>query len=339
MSTETQKKQIILTGDRPTGPLHLGHYIGSLQNRVRLQHEYNEYILVADVQALTDNFDNPQKIRKNIHEVVLDYLAVGIDPNIATIVLQSHVPELAELMQYLMNMTTTATLERNPTLKAEMQQKSYETSTPVGFYTYPISQAADICGFDANLVPVGDDQLPMIEQTREIVRKFNSLYGETLVEPKELLSNNVRLCGTDGNAKMSKSLGNTINISDSADDVHKKVMGMYTDPNRIRATDPGRVEGNPLFIYLNTFNTDTDKVQEYEERYRKGTVGDVEVKKHLSEVLNALLDPIRKKREEYAKDSTFADDVLKAGTERGRKHVASVMERVRHAMQIDYFSN
>lgn len=334
---EDNRKQTILTGDRPTGPLHLGHYIGSLENRVQLQNKYNEYILIADTQALTDNFNNPQKVRDNITEVALDYLGAGIDPNTATIVIQSQVPELAELTQYLMNMTTVATLERNPTLKEEISQKKYGSSVPVGFYVYPISQAADITGFDANLVPVGEDQLPMIEQTREIVRKFNSLYGETLIEPEELVSQHGRLCGTDGNAKMSKSLNNTINLSDSSDSVVKKVMSMYTDPNRIHATDPGKVENNPVFIYLNTFGKEKEKIKELEERYRTGSVGDIEVKKYLIEVLNSFLDPIRKQRLEYKNKPEYVMEILQKGSERGRQKVAGVMDRVRQAMHIDYF--
>lgn len=336
---KSKKKQTILTGDRPTGPLHLGHYVGSLKNRVNLQTEYDEYILIADVQALTDNFSNPQNVRDNIKVVVLDYLAVGINPDVATIVIQSQVHELAELTQYLMNMTTVATLERNPTLKEEIMQKKYGSGIPAGFYVYPISQAADITGFDANLVPVGEDQLPMIEQTREIVRKFNSLYGETLVEPKGLVPSQGRLCGTDGNAKMSKSLGNTINLSDSSDAVVKKVMSMYTDPNRIRATDPGKVEGNPVFIYLNTFGEDKNKIGELEESYRKGSVGDVEVKKYLIDVLNSFLDPIRKRRLEYENKPDYVREILQKGTEKGRQKAVEVMSRVRQAMHIDYFGN
>lgn len=332
------EKQTILTGDRPTGPLHLGHYVGSLKNRVTLQDEYDEYILIADVQALTDNFDNPQKVRENIMEVALDYLAVGIDPERATIVIQSQVPELAELMQYLMNMTTTATLERNPTLKAEMAQKGYGTSIPVGFYTYPISQAADITGFGAHLVPVGDDQLPMIEQTREIVRKFNTLYGDTLIEPKELLSTQGRLCGTDGGAKMSKSLKNVINLSDPREVVTEKVRTMYTDPNRVHATDPGKVEGNTVFVYLHEFGTDAEKVRDLEERYRRGAVGDVEVKQYLDEELNTFLDPIRTRRASYSSNPEQVRAILTHGIEKGRERVRSTMERVRHAMQIDYFA-
>lgn len=337
--SENNNKQTILTGDRPTGPLHLGHYVGSLKNRVSLQTKYDEYVLIADVQALTDNFSNPQNVRGNIREVTLDYLAVGINPDIATIVIQSQVPELAELTQYLMNMTTMATLERNPTLKEEIIQKKYGLGIPVGFYVYPISQAADITGFDANLVPVGEDQLPMIEQTREIVRKFNSLYSETLVEPKGLVPSQGRLCGTDGSAKMSKSLGNTINLSDSSDVVVKKVMSMYTDPNRIRATDPGKVEGNPVFIYLNAFGEDKNKIGELEESYRNGSVGDVEVKKYLINVLNSFLDPIRKRRLEYENKPDYVREILQEGTKRGRQKAIEVMSRVRQAMCIDYFGS
>lgn len=332
------KKKRILTGDRPTGPLHLGHYVGSLKNRVLLQNEYEQFVLIADIQALTDNFENPQKIKGNILELALDYLSVGINPEKSTIVIQSQVPELAELTVYLMNMITVAQLERNPTVKNEIRQKGYRENVPVGFFVYPISQAADILGFQANLVPVGEDQLPMIEQSREIARRFNSLYGQTFVEPKEMLSNVPRLCGIDGKEKMSKSLKNTINLSDSADVVVEKVMRMYTDPTRVRATDPGHTENNPVFIYLNAFHDDKEEIKDFEDRYKLGKVGDIEVKKRLTEILNSFLEPIREKRKEYEKDLTLVNSILKQGTEKGREVVEQTMTLVRKAVKTDYFN-
>lgn len=331
-------KQRILTGDRPTGPLHLGHYVGSLKNRVLLQDEYEQFVLIADIQALTDNFENPQKIKDNILELALDYLSVGINPEKSAIVIQSQVPELAELTIYLMNMITVAQLERNPTVKNEIRQKGYRENIPVGFFVYPISQAADILGFQANLVPVGEDQLPMVEQSREIARRFNSLYGQIFAEPKEMLSDVPRLCGIDGKEKMSKSLNNTINLSDSADVVVEKVMRMYTDPTRVRATDPGHTEGNPVFIYLNAFHDDKEEIKDFEDRYRLGKVGDIEVKKRLAEILNSFLEPIRQKRKEYEKDLTSVNSILKQGTEKGREVVEQTMSLVRKAVKTDYFA-
>lgn len=330
-------KQRILTGDRPTGPLHLGHFVGSLKNRVLLQDEYEQFVLIADIQALTDNYDNPQKIKDNILELALDYLSVGINPEKSTIVIQSQVPELAELTMYLMNMITVAQLERNPTVKNEIRQKGYRENVPVGFFVYPISQAADILGFQANLVPVGDDQLPMIEQSREIARRFNSLYGQTFVEPKEMLSEVSRLCGIDGKEKMSKSLSNTINLNDSADVVVEKVMRMYTDPTRVRATDPGHTENNPVFIYLNAFHDDKKEIEDFEVRYRLGKVGDMEVKKRLAEILNNFLEPIRQKRREYEKDLISVNSILKQGAEKGRAVVEQTMTLARKAVKTDYF--
>jgi len=331
------KKERILTGDRPTGPLHLGHYVGSLKNRVSLQDEYEQFVLIADIQALTDNYDNPQKIKDNILELALDYLSVGINPEKSTIVIQSQAPELAELTVYLMNMITVAQLERNPTVKSEIRQKGYRENVPVGFFTYPISQAADILGFQANLVPVGEDQLPMIEQSREIARRFNSLYGQTFVEPKEMLSEVPRLCGIDGKEKMSKSLNNAINLNDSSEAVLEKVMRMYTDPTRVRATDPGHTENNPLFIYLNAFHNDKNEIKDFEDRYRLGKVGDIEIKKRLAEILNNFLEPIRQKRKEYEKDIPMVNSILKKGTERGREVVQQTMRLVRKAVRTDYF--
>lgn len=330
-------KKRILTGDRPTGPLHLGHYVGSLKNRVLLQDEYEQFVLIADIQALTDNYDNPQKIKDNILELALDYLSVGINPEKSTIVIQSQVPELSELTMYLMNMITVAQLERNPTVKNEIRQKGYRENIPVGFFVYPISQAADILGFQANLVPVGEDQLPMIEQSREIARRFNSLYGQTFAEPKEMLSDVPRLCGIDGKEKMSKSLNNTINLSDSADVALEKVMRMYTDPTRVRATDPGHTENNPVFIYLNAFHDNKKEIKDFEDRYRLGKVGDIEVKKRLAEILSSFLEPIRQKRKEYEKDLVSVNSILKQGTEKGREVVQKTMTLVRKAVKTDYF--
>ncbi|MEK7593189.1 MAG: tryptophan--tRNA ligase [Patescibacteria group bacterium] len=331
------EKKRILTGDRPTGPLHLGHYAGSLKARVGFQDEYDEYVLIADVQALTDNFEHPEKVRKNVLEVALDYLSVGIDPKKATIMLQSMVPEIAELTVYFLNLTTISRLQQNPTVKSEIKEKGFEKSVPAGFLMYPVSQAADIAAFGAHFVPVGEDQLPMIEQAREIVRKFNRLYGKTLIEPKEILSDFSRLPGIDGKAKMSKSLGNVINLSDSPEAVRKQVQKMYTDPTRIRATDPGHIEGNIVFIYHDAFNPDKDEVAEMKEKYKKGKISDVEVKEKLAEALNNFLEPIRKKRKEYEKDLSEVQNIVVKGTEKGREIAAQTLSKVRRAMKIDYF--
>jgi tryptophanyl-tRNA synthetase len=326
----------ILTGDRPTGALHLGHYVGSLQNRVKLQDEYDTYVLIADIQALTDNFEHPEKLEGNIMEVALDYLAVGLDPNKVKIVIQSMVPELTELTTYFMNLVTVATLERNPTLKAEIQQKNFTKGLPVGFYTYPISQAADITIFKAHLVPVGEDQLPMIEQTREIVRRFNRLYDKVLIEPKAMVGEVARLPGTDGGAKMSKSIGNCIYLGDSSEQVRRRVMSMFTDPTRIHPTDPGHIEGNPVFTYHDVFNPDKAQVEELKERYRNGTVGDVEVKERLFKVLNEFLEPIRARRAEFAERRNWVRDIALEGTRKGRALAQQTMEEVRSAMKISY---
>jgi tryptophanyl-tRNA synthetase len=329
-------RKTILTGDRPTGPLHLGHYVGSLQNRVKLQDEYDTYVLIADIQALTDNFEHPEKLEANIMEVALDYLAVGLDPNKVKIVVQSMVPELTELTIYFMNLVTVATLERNPTLKAEIQQKNFTKGLPVGFYTYPISQAADITIFKAHLVPVGEDQLPMIEQTREIARRFNRLYDKVLIEPKAMVGEVARLPGTDGGAKMSKTIGNCINLGDSPEEVRKRVMSMYTDPTRIHPTDPGHVEGNPVFTYHDVFNPDKTEVEELKERYRAGTVGDVEVKERLFKALNEFLEPIRTRRAEFASRRGEVREIVLEGTRKGRALAQQTMEEVRTAMKISY---
>lgn len=332
-------KKRILTGDRPTGKLHLGHYVGSLKNRVKLQNEYEQFVMIADVQALTDNFNDSQKVRDNIKEVTLDYLAIGLDPQKTTIFIQSMVPQIAELTVFYMNLVTVARLQRNPTVKDEIKQRGFDETVPLGFLAYPVSQAADITSVQADLVPVGADQLPMIEQTREIVRKFNSLYGNILHEPEGLVGDFPRLVGTDGNTKMSKSLNNAIYLSDSAEEVEKKVMGMYTDPTRIRVTDPGHVEGNPVFVYLDAFGSENDKLQttNYKLLYTKGQIGDIEVKKYLAQVLNNFLDPIRKKRAEYEKNPELIDQILKVGTEKARQEAQKTLDEVKKAMHIDYF--
>ena len=329
-------KKRILTGDRPTGALHLGHYVGSLQNRVRLQHEYDTYILIADVQALTDNFEHPESLAANVFEVALDYLAVGLDPDKSRFVVQSMVPELCELTIYFMNLVTVATLERNPTVKEEIKQRNFVKGVPVGFWSYPISQAADITIFKAELVPVGEDQLPMIEQAREIVRRFNRLYGEVLIEPRAMLGSVPRLPGTDGGAKMSKSLGNCIYLGDPPETVRKRVMSMYTDPTRIHPTDPGHVEGNPVFLYHEVFNPNEAEVEELKERYRKGTVGDVEVKQRLFEALDQFLTPIRERRNHYHSHPAQVYEIIREGTGVGRAVARETMEQARAAMKIAY---
>jgi tryptophanyl-tRNA synthetase len=326
----------ILTGDRPTGPLHLGHYVGSLQNRVRLQHDYDTYVLIADIQALTDNFEHPEKLEANVFEVALDYLAAGLDPERVKIVVQSMVPELSELTTYFMNLVTVATLERNPTVKEEIKQRNFKRGVPVGFWSYPISQAADITIFKAELVPVGEDQLPMIEQAREIVRRFNSLYAKVLIEPRAMLGQMARLPGTDGGAKMSKSLGNCIYLGDPSETVRKRVMSMFTDPTRIHPTDPGHVEGNPVFTYHDVFNPDKAEVDELKERYRKGTVGDVEVKQKLFNALDAFLRPIRERRTEFAAKPERVREIIMEGTRKGRAVAQSTMDDVRAAMKLNY---
>ncbi len=330
----------ILTGDRPTGPLHLGHFVGSLANRIRLQNEYDTYVLIADVQALTDNFEHPEKLEGNIFEVALDYLAVGLDPEKVKFVVQSMVPELTELTVYLMNLVTVATLERNPTVREEIRQRNFAKGVPVGFYTYPISQAADITIFKADLVPVGEDQLPMIEQAREIVRRFNRLYRKVLVEPKAMLGQMARLPGTDGGAKMSKSLGNCIYLGDSSEVVRKRVMSMFTDPTRVHPTDPGHVEGNPVFTYHDIFSPNKNEIEDLKDRYRKGTVGDVEVKLKLFDALENFLRPIRERRIEFASRPQQVREIILEGTRKGRSVAQATMDEVRDAMKLSYkFSN
>jgi tryptophanyl-tRNA synthetase len=328
-------RKTILTGDRPTGPLHLGHYVGSLKSRVDLQHEYATYVLIADLQALTDHAEEPGQIRRNVLEVALDYLAVGLDPEAATVVVQSGVPELAELTVYYLNLVTVARLGRNPTVKEEMRQKRFGADVPAGFFVYPVSQAADITAFQANVVPVGDDQLPMIEQTVEIVRRFNRLFGPVLVEPAVLLSRHARLPGTDGQGKMGKSLGNAIFLSDPTDVVAQKVMSMYTDPKHVRAELPGTVEGNPVFSYLDAFDPDAAGVEDLKRRYRAGGLGDVALKRRLIEVLEGFLTPIRARRLELAADPAAVARVLREGTERGRAVAGRTLREVRRALRLD----
>lgn len=345
-------KKIILTGDRPTGRLHIGHYVGSLKNRVLLQNsgEFDKiYIMIADAQALTDNFSNPKKVRDNVIEVALDYLAVGLDPSKSTFLVQSEVSELTELTFYYMNLVTLSRLQRNPTVKNEIGLRGFEKSIPVGFLNYPISQAADITAFEATLVPVGEDQLPMIEQTREIVRSFNNIYGETLVEPEARIPNNElarRLPGTDGKAKMSKSLGNCIYIADEPEEIRKKVMSMYTDPNHIRVEDPGKVEGNVVFTYLDVFATDDDfkkylpeykNLDELKKKYEQGGLGDVVIKKFLNNILQEVLEPMRSRRKYYEENIELVYDMLKNGTKEARKKASETLSKVKSAMKINYF--
>ena len=346
--------KIILTGDRPTGRLHVGHYVGSLKGRVKLQNsgEFDEIdIMIADAQALTDNADNPEKVRQNIIEVALDYLSVGLDPAKSTLFIQSQIPELCELSFYYMNLVTVSRLQRNPTVKSEIQMRNFETSIPVGFFTYPISQAADITAFTATTVPVGEDQLPMLEQTKEIVRKFNSVYGDTLVEPDILLPDNkacLRLPGIDGKAKMSKSLGNCIYLSETEEDLKKKVMSMFTDPNHLKVSDPGQVEGNPVFIYLDAFCRDElfaeylpdyACLDELKAHYQRGGLGDVKVKKFLNNVLQEELAPIRARRKEWEKDIPAVYEILRQGSIAAEKKAAETLDDVKKAMKINYFDD
>ena len=347
-------KKIILTGDRPTGRLHVGHYVGSLKERVSLQNsgEYDEvYIMVADAQALTDNADNPEKVRQNVMQVALDYLSCGIDPTKSNIFIQSMIPELAELTVYYMNLVTVSRVQRNPTVKAEIKQKNFETSLPLGFFCYPVSQASDITAFKATTVPAGEDQMPMIEQCCEIVRKFNEVYGETLVEPKIVLPTNkscLRLLGIDGKAKMSKSLGNCIYLSDTEEDTKKKVMSMFTDPTHLRREDPGHVEGNPVFTYLDAFCKDEyfaeylpdyKNLDELKAHYQRGGLGDMVVKKFLNNVIQTELRPIRERRSDWEKRLPDVYEILKQGTAKARETAAQTLSEVKHAMRIDYFTD
>ena len=346
--------KIMLTGDRPTGRLHVGHYVGSLKRRVELQNtgDFDEmFVMIADAQALTDNADNPEKVRQNIIEVALDYLACGLDPQKCTLFIQSQIPQLCELSFYYMNLVTVSRLQRNPTVKSEIQMRNFEASIPVGFFTYPISQAADITAFKANVVPVGEDQLPMLEQTKEIVRKFNSVYGDTLVEPEILLPENqacLRLPGTDGKAKMSKSLGNCIYLSEEPDEIQKKVFGMFTDPTHIKVSDPGKLEGNTVFTYLDAFCrpeyfaeflSDYANLQELKDHYTRGGLGDMKVKRFLNNVLQAELEPIRNRRKEYQKDIPYVYEILKKGSEKAEAVAEKTLQEVKASMKINYFND
>lgn len=346
--------KIMLTGDRPTGRLHVGHYVGSLKRRVELQNTgyFDEmFVMIADAQALTDNADNPEKVRQNIIEVALDYLACGLDPEKCTLFIQSQIPQLCELSFYYMNLVTVSRLQRNPTVKSEIQMRNFEASIPVGFFTYPISQAADITAFKANVVPVGEDQLPMLEQTKEIVRKFNSVYGDTLVEPEILLPENqacLRLPGTDGKAKMSKSLGNCIYLSEEPDEIQKKVFSMFTDPTHIKVSDPGKLEGNTVFTYLDAFCRpeyfaeflpDYANLQELKDHYTRGGLGDMKVKRFLNNVLQAELEPIRNRRKEYQKDIPYVYEILKKGSEKAEAVAEKTLQEVKASMKINYFND
>lgn len=346
--------KIILTGDRPTGKLHLGHYVGSLRRRVQLQNEGNYdrmFVFMADVQALTDNADNPEKIRQNIIEVSLDYLSAGLDPQLCTLYIQSQIPELAELTTYLMNLVSVSRVQRNPTVKTEIKMRNFEANLPMGFFCYPVSQAADITAFKATTIPAGEDQEPMIELTRELARRFNQVYSEVLVEPNILLPENAtarRLPGTDGKEKMSKSLGNCIYLSDDADTVWKKVKSMYTDPTHVNLNDPGHVEGNAVFTYLDAFSTDQDfadfwpefkNLDELKAAYTHGGIGDMKCKKLLNSVINRMLDPIRERRHTFEQDIPEIFNLLKKGSEQARETAAQTMDEVRKAMQIDYFND
>lgn len=346
--------KIILTGDRPTGKLHVGHYVGSLKRRVELQNsgKFDDiFIMIADAQALTDNADNPEKVRQNIIEVALDYLACGLDPEKSTLFIQSQIPELCELSFYYMNLVTVSRLQRNPTVKSEIQMRNFEASIPVGFFTYPISQAADITAFKATTVPVGEDQLPMLEQTKEIVRKFNSVYGDTLIEPEILLPDNkacLRLPGTDGKAKMSKSLGNCIYLSEEPDEIQKKVFSMFTDPTHIKVSDPGKLEGNTVFTYLDAFCKDEyfaeflpeyQSLQELKDHYTRGGLGDMKVKRFLNHVLQAELEPIRNRRKEYQKDIPYVYEILRKGSEKAEAVAAQTLKEVKESMKINYFDD
>lgn len=349
-----KKEKIILTGDRPTGRLHIGHYVGSLKRRVELQNSGlfdKTFVFIADAQALTDNVDNPEKVRQNVIEVALDYLACGLDPKRSTIFIQSQIAELCELTFYYMNMVSVSRLQRNPTVKAEIQMRKFDGSIPVGFFTYPISQTADITAFRATTVPVGEDQEPMLEQAREIVRRFNHIYGETLVEPEILLPDNaacLRLPGTDGKAKMSKSLGNCIYLSDEADDIQKKIMSMFTDPDHLRVQDPGKIEGNTVFTYLDAFSRpehfehylpDYPNLAELKAHYQRGGLGDVKVKRFLNAIMQEELEPIRNRRKEFEKDIPAIYDMLKEGCEKARSAAADTLSDVKNAMKINYFDD
>ena len=335
-------KKTILTGDRPTGQLHIGHYVGSLKSRLEFQNDYDTIILIANIQALTDNFDNPKKVSENILEVLKDYIAVGLDPNLVTFVLQSDISEIAELTVIYSNLVTISRLMRNPTVKAEIVEKKDKFSNDsitLGFLGYPVSQAADITAFMADLVPVGEDQAPMLEQTIEIVKKFNNIYGDILKIPKIYISDVPRLVGLDGKSKMSKSIGNTINFSDSTDTIKKKIMSMYTVPNRIHKNDPGKVEGNPVFIYHNIFNHNKEEIKDLESRYRTGSVGDIEVKEKLFQAIEAFISPIRERRSSLDGKDKYLYDILRSGTERGKSIASKTLYNVKNSIDLNFFKN
>ncbi len=331
-------KKVILTGERPTGALHIGHYFGSLENRIKLQNDYEMFIMSADMQALTDNFENPKKIQDNVFETILDNLAVGINPEITTLFIQSQIPELTELFTFYLNLTTVSRLERNPTIKTEIAQKGFEESVPAGFLCYPVSQTADITAFKAEVVPVGEDQLPILEQTNEIVRRFNRIYNTNILkECKAVLSTISRLVGTDGNAKMSKSLGNTIYIKDGSDIIKQKVMGMYTDPNHIKVEDPGKVEGNVVFTYLDIFDPNKEELEELKNHYRKGGLGDVKLKRRLIDLIVAKLEPFQTRRKEYEKNMDEVIKIVKKGNEKARERASKTLSEVRKVIGVEYF--
>ena len=331
-------KKVILTGERPTGALHIGHYFGSLENRVKLQNDYEMFIMSADMQALTDNFENPKKIQDNVFETILDNLAVGINPEITTLFIQSQIPELTELFTFYLNLVTVSRLERNPTIKTEIAQKGFEESVPACFLCYPVSQTADITAFKAEVVPVGEDQLPILEQTNEIVRRFNRIYNTNILkECKAVLSTVSRLVGTDGNAKMSKSLGNTIYIKDGSDIIKQKVMGMYTDPNHIKVEDPGKVEGNVVFTYLDIFDPNKEELKELKNHYRKGGLGDVKLKRRLIDLIVAKLEPFQSRKKEYEKNMDEVIKIVKKGNEKARERASKTLSEVRKVIGVEYF--
>jgi tryptophanyl-tRNA synthetase len=334
-----RKQDIVLTGDRPTGKLHLGHYVGSIQNRIKLQEQYDRcFYMIADIQALTDNADNPEKVRDNVFEVALDNLAAGLSPEKTTFFIQSQIPEIAELTVLFLNLVTLARLRRNPTVKTEMIQKGYGENVPAGFLTYPVSQAADILFCGSNIIPVGEDQLPVLEQANEIAARFNAIYGETFRKIEPVISNTPRLVGIDGNAKASKSLGNAIYLDDSLEEIQRKVGMMYTDPDHIHLQDPGKVEGNVVFTYLDCFDPDKNTVERLKQDYIEGGLGDIEVKKHLVDVLENIVGPIRGRRRELAKDPAYVEEILREGTKEARRVAAATMDKVRSAVKIDYFN-
>lgn len=336
---KNKNEDIVLTGDRPTGKLHLGHLVGSIQNRIKLQDQYNHcFYMIADIQALTDNASNPEKVRENVFEVVLDNLAAGVDPLKTTFFIQSQIPEIAELTVLFLNLVTLARLRRNPTVKDEMKQKGFGENVPVGFLAYPVSQAADILFCGSNIIPVGEDQLPVIEQANEIVDKFNFIYGETFRKIRPVLSETPRLVGIDGNAKASKSLGNAIYLNDSVEEIKRKVMMMYTDPDHIHINDPGKIEGNAVFTYLDVFDPNKNKVEKLKEHYKKGGLGDVEIKKRLIDVLENVIAPIRARRSEFAKNPEIVEKILCEGTDKTKKIAKEMMKKIREAVKINYFN-